>query len=100
MSHTPAPWKLGEFDEHLGYDCMTAGIRCGPAVLDGGNYGQQRCMPMTPTSRERMQADARLIAAAPDLLESLVRLVEDAQWLGWDMTKARAAIAKATGETP
>lgn len=61
------------------------------------------------------EANARLIAAAPDLLEALKDLLDEAEWLrreyshdrerdGWDaleedpcFTVARAAIAKATG---
>jgi hypothetical protein len=49
-------------------------------------------------------ADARLIAAAPELLEAaqkaeeLLAPFEEAQWLGGSaLTKVRAAIAKATG---
>jgi hypothetical protein len=39
-------------------------------------------------------ADARLIAAAPDLLESLKDAVSGGDW---DINRAKAAIAKATG---
>lgn len=47
-------------------------------------------------------ANARLIAAAPDLLESVKALLGCMSLAGWDgdpiAVKARAAIAKATGE--
>jgi hypothetical protein len=43
------------------------------------------------------QANARLIAAAPDLLEALRAMLEDDDH-GEACSKARAAIAKATGE--
>lgn len=43
-------------------------------------------------------ANARLISAAPDLLEALQALLPGAEAMGWDTTKARAAINKATGE--
>lgn len=57
--------------------------------------------------RADREADARLIAAAPDLLEALQRLLvsveshEDAKTLGelGSIGQAYAAIAKATGET-
>jgi hypothetical protein len=54
-------------------------------------------------TREKAEADARLIAAAPDLLEALQGLVAWADELRRqnpeeDLRKARAAIAKATGE--
>ena len=49
------------------------------------------------------EANARLIAAAPDLLEALKEIVDAADGAGWgqldpSFKKARAAIAKATGE--
>ena len=71
--HTPGPWQ----------------------VVGSNVYGNnlRALLPMNA-------ADARLIAAAPDLLEALEDL------LGWQtlapddvVTAARAAIAKARGET-
>jgi hypothetical protein len=52
---------------------------------------------------ERVAAQARLIAAAPDLLKALQEIVAAADGKGWDVLDAgfeaaRAAIAKATGE--
>lgn len=46
----------------------------------------------------RAIADETLRAAAPDLLEALQALLPGAEAMGWDTTKARAAINKATGE--
>jgi hypothetical protein len=107
-SHTPGPWALGEFNEHLGYDCMTSGVRAGQAVLDGMDYGQKLCEEISEEGKARMLADARLIAAAPDLLASLEGLFEQCAmthkyWGDGSNTKeadaaiaaARAAIAKA-----
>lgn len=52
--------------------------------------------------RETVAANARLIAAAPELLEALegaLKLIELVMPIDGDVTrKARAAIAKATGE--
>lgn len=95
-------WELGEYDEHLGYDCMTGGVRAGPVVLDGNNYGQRACHPITEVQLARMMKDARLIVAAPDLLEALEAVLayviddEKAQ-TSPTVSMARAAIAKATG---
>jgi len=101
--HTPGPWISGEYDDSCGYDCMTGGISIGPrgngpVHLDGANYGQERCKAIKPEALERMEADARLIAAAPDLLEALKGLVDLAHEAGFPCDKAEAAIAKATGE--
>jgi hypothetical protein len=63
------------------------------------------------TSAAELDANARLIAAAPELLEALEDMFNgwryirethgDLYGVGWDLAewKARAAIAKATGET-
>lgn len=77
MPHTPGPWELGEFDKHLGYDCMTGGVRAGPAVLDGSDYGQKWCAEIDPEAKARMLADAALIAAAPALLKALIEANEE-----------------------
>jgi hypothetical protein len=74
---TPGDWMLGEYNDSLGYDCMTGGVRAGPAVLDGADYGQKRCKPIEPEDLERMLADAALIAAAPSFAAEVVRLTEE-----------------------
>ncbi len=107
---TSTVWKLGEFDEYLGYDCMTRGIGCGPAGLDGADYGQKPCALIEDEAKSKRIADARLIAAAPDLLFALNALFDDYKQLAdsgdagfWkiedlDVVKqALAAISKAEG---
>jgi hypothetical protein len=100
MTHTPGPWKLGEFSETGGYDCMTAGISAGPAQFDGASYGQKtNGTPMTPEEKARMLADARLIAAAPEMLAALEAVLRNE----WTVLRAdvedvvRTALAKARG---
>lgn len=63
---TPGPWDRGLYDDTGGYDCMTGGIKVGPAKLDGITYGQEHCAPISPEQLATMEADALLIAAAPD----------------------------------
>ncbi len=99
--HTPAPWTQGH---------SPAGITC--VWLDGATeplHEMGRCTSWIDCNTE---ANARLIAAAPELLDACMAMIE------WDdreqdhavdfnarmdlcraaFNKARAAIAKATGE--
>lgn len=113
MTHTPGPWVVNDFcalneaDVMVwsGEDIHTAKpiAECAfitQAEIDSGEDG---CHQL------EAEANARLIAAAPDLLEALQALMESRrrdQYKGWeegcpDFHKsealARAAIAKATG---
>jgi hypothetical protein len=89
--HTPGPWRdeMGAFGiQILAYDPEGETIR----LAD---------MPADETDDET-QANARLIAAAPELLEAL-RLIarsdgfKDGTWVGELQEIARKAIAKAEG---
>ncbi|MFT9070300.1 MAG: hypothetical protein ABF446_08385 [Acetobacter orientalis] len=54
------------------------------------------------TSLCNLQANAHLIAAAPDLYEALervIKIIDDSSWC-LKLTEERAALAKARGETP
>ena len=102
--HTPGPWQFHELrgDDGLGY------IRPNPQdYLEIAHHGD------TGRSAEENRANARLISAAPELLEALelcinqlerdTELLYD-QFTPWAeiptaLEKARAAIAKAEGET-
>ena len=97
-AHTPAPWEATPVSDYgtitiLGRDksgdFLVAEIQCGE-------------LPAADV------ANARLIAAAPELLEALVQVMkwirnwspeftEDEEW-GEDETAALAAIAKAKGQ--
>lgn len=83
--HTPGPWMLGE----LSREVMT---KRGLAVA---------APPEDQGDTEQWAADARLIAAAPDLLEALRRVVASGGLPGANLenalAKAHAAIAKADG---
>ena len=95
-SHTPGPWEVskhGTPESHPQYG-IYAGSKNDHVIVKGDNA----------------TTDARLIAAAPELLEALKLVVSslDYWFKRYDdpegaksemMNRARAAIAKATGET-
>ena len=82
VKHTPRPWKI-EGRSILGR-CFT-GTYC------------NICDKVRGGSPEQAEANARLIAAAPELLEALREVValSDRKHDAWD--KAKAAIAKTEG---
>ncbi|TGE04606.1 hypothetical protein [Hymenobacter fodinae] len=102
MNHTPGPWKT------LAEECDKPYIR-----VRGGRLGSRYKIAnvITPvydgsTQREadETRANARLIAAAPDLLEALKKVStfwnEDNPNADCPYDDVDAAIAKATGENP
>lgn len=86
--HTPGPWHVGKDHE--------AGISKGYFVGGGGCV---RANMVGPAGNQ--EANARLIAAAPDILEALRQMVANAEADGKTYrscyTQAVAAIAKAEG---
>ena len=86
QQHTPGPWTVRE-------SSLSVSV-----VAQNGDAVFHESYKRIPGVME----DARLIAAAPDLLEALEEIVSAADGDGWsqldaDLRKARAAIAKATG---
>lgn len=89
MKHTPGPWYAN-------------GIVVRPANVD-----RNPCIAVADDQdrlRDEQEANARLIAAAPELLEALRNLLEDAIALGIEDSdrsgsaiEAKAALAKAGG---
>ena len=95
--HAPGPWRLSVTD-----DTLVRSVDNGLVAVAHGDYG---------CDWEVMEANARLISSAPDMLEALQELVAewDARHAAEDhrsgytldtagIAMARAAIAKATGE--
>lgn len=89
--HTPGPWIVG------------AGINSDSVMA--GDYFVATCHDAAGaySTNETLAENACLIAAAPELLEALAEIVSTADSSGWanldaGFTKARAAIAKATGQ--
>ncbi len=93
MSHTPGPWR---FEEEPPYGK--------PVVMAGGYYIASTYSSPGQDPRSTPEANARLIASAPDLLEALEGLIWLAEPHFTDKTHrehlmfCRAAIAKAKGE--
>ena len=125
---TPGPWFTGEDD-----DCETIYASDNGKQYDEANIVKVAIIMRDDGDYQKMEADARLIAAAPDLLEACQTFAEwlrresagstnepwagkrdtpegEAAWREWydenlricDLAQeqVRAAIAKATGETP
>ena len=92
-THTPGPWRVSLVDDTRVEDATGNCV----AEIDG-DYNQPETWPA-------MEANSRLIAAAPDLLEALERMtylqsggpVKSSDADKW-LKEARAAIAKAKGE--
>ena len=93
--HTPGPWLIEAQNCHFG-DIATVHNTDEKWVTIYAPHWME-----TGMDEKEQSANARLIAAAPELLESLVDLVCLYPLDSTDaiITSARAAIAKATGET-
>jgi hypothetical protein len=105
--HTPAPWKAA-------YAIAEDGIARVIWTVTDPVTGHREMVAMIPEGNDNhWDADARLIASAPELLEALIALlnVESAALHGartsaandgldvpYHFAAARAAIAKATGD--
>mgnify|MGYP001600623960 CR=1 FL=1 len=96
--HTPGPWKVTELDWDSSDTYINPSRETGEFALICRMTG----------SHAHKNANARLIAAAPELLEALEEALtapfglvrgDDARKQTDFVTKARAAIAKAKGET-
>lgn len=96
-AYSPGPWKLQEWTARDSDGAVEGG---GMQVVDANGHMISACT--VEGSSEQEEADARLIAAAPDLLAAAM---EVAEWVTqrpkthpYDAFKAlEAAIAKATG---
>lgn len=100
--HTPGPWRIGTPGPN---GCYTVGTERGLMTAMVAHSINE------PEQAEQAEANAKLIAAAPDLLEALISLTEDAfpRFTGgrvgtFDIRKgayesAMAAIARAKGES-
>lgn len=86
-ARTPGPWVTDDvYKDDIARYVMSEVLPF-PRTIARLELGQDRA---------EQEANARLIAAAPELLEALERYVDH---FGDPLKCARAAIAKATGET-
>lgn len=96
--HTPAPWRV---------EGHRSGVPHGHIISHGINSHGDGPEGYVCDTWNSSDADARLIAAAPDLLEALKGIIDDDdagvslndQRARWNdrMTAAKAAVLKATG---
>ena len=90
--HTPGPWSINEWPQAT--TDIAIGVIGTPLIAK---------VPLRDVSINEQKANARLIAAAPDLLAVVEELEESADyWSEYDVPlgivdRLRAAIAKATG---
>ena len=95
MSHTPGPWAIEKCPKA---QAATDG-RDWPWMVNYNDGEYEGHLALVQT--QNAEANARLIAAAPELLESLKMMLEMSEMGGFGKAYAedvaRAAIAKATG---
>ena len=90
--HTPGPWTVTlSFDATMRREIWTEIDR---------ETGYRELVALIPDAEgEHINGDARLIAAAPDLLHALQMIDSNAaESVEWIRRVARTAIARATGE--
>ena len=109
--HTKGPWVATLEKWHAYVDAVKYGATLSQVDGDGGMVDIYQPANETPAgewyemSTEERDANARLIAAAPELLEALEAIIDAADrdlgdpagMPGGPIYKARAAIAKARG---
>jgi hypothetical protein len=93
--HTKGPWSV-RCNYFSRWEILYSG-----GVLAGISKHDD---PASPPPVNETEANARLIAAAPELLEALTEVIADLQFSEVEqhanlVTMARAALAKATGES-
>ena len=99
-AHTPGPWVLTDGDRFESSCVITTHLRLDESIASIAEVETDWIEPLGSEQR----ANARLIAAAPDLLFALERMVRQhgSNFISYSgdhpVSVARAAIAKATGE--
>ena len=95
MTHTPGPWRIVRIDGELVGSIFRGKTRICAGIIDDIKLHSEA------------EANAHLIAAAPEMLEALEWLMEEfdrrelggeAVFCGPDMSQVRTVIRKARGE--
>jgi hypothetical protein len=94
--YTKGPWHIGAGNGEGSVFADTGRTR----LEQGGTTLYSICSVTLGWNDAEDAANARLIAAAPELLEALKDAIEIIEGTGLDASIQRAAIAKATGEQP
>jgi len=101
MKHTPGPWTVKQTRGNNLYEHEILATHKKIAIMATDSYFIKG--PGETEKAQAITADARLIAAAPELLEALKALSHQEDWIGEDapcgspIGRAWAAIAKAEG---
>jgi hypothetical protein len=94
--HAPGPWKYAANLSDSGFDI-------GPCLEDG-TLDELALLAFTTTGDEEAEANARLMATSPELLEACQEILK--AWKNHShmerslVLKVRAAVKKATGDSP
>ena len=92
--HTPRPWEVGvEGNGTPGYVYCNNGLGSAVAIV----YG--KALPYTVFSRAEEEANARLIAAAPELLAALIQCQDQFRFYADEHAKAGKAMKAATNQS-
>lgn len=93
MKHTSGPWEV--IEDNGDYYVRGSGL----TIADCTSWDYQTRQPMCPAGVGEAEANAHLMAAAPELLEALKELLFASNGLVEEAYRrdARAAVAKAEG---
>jgi hypothetical protein len=91
LKHTPGPWTA---EKRKDRKIREWSIRAKSSIHDCGSYELASLSGYDP---HRDKANARLISAAPDLLEALRKAVERQGFTNDELIEARSIISKAMG---
>lgn len=99
VSYTPGPWRFGT-PEGKGFEQRIPIHRAGTetnGVVYAGPHAYVRVTHVTGEAFDLAEANARLIAASPDLLEACRHALENMRGSAGDHQRLQHAIDKAEG---